>query len=172
MMQEMPREVCDIIADLSVISGTPTGSKLNILSGTYTAANSYAGALSRMWAGERRDLTIDHIDNTLSVAADVARRCPAWRNKIAEYVGNLNGALTNLAHTYHTDAKIVGRIRALQLKGNHESFMRATNCEMIPEPTSPIAIKSRMNPESPAPLAIKDRTTSEPPSPINPDKKE
>lgn len=161
-MQEMPREVCDIIADLSVISGTPTGSKLNILSGTYTAANSYTGALSRMWAGERRDLTIDHIDNTLSLAADVARRCPAWRHKIAEYVGNLNGALTNLSHTYHTDAKIVGRIRALQLKGNHESFMRATNYEVVPDPTPPMPIKIRGNSEVPT----KSRTNSESPSPI------
>lgn len=152
---EMPREVYDIIADLSIISGIPTGSKLNVSRGTYVPADSIWGSVIRTWYQERRESTVDHINTVISRACDIGSRYPTWREIIAKSVAGLEGALTNLSHTYHDDARIVGKLKPLYIKIQYKAFMDA--CSTGPGPGA-VNLESTAPASQPIPITPNNST--------------
>lgn len=133
---EMPREVEDIITDLSVIAGIPTASKLNVSAGTYTAANSLVGAIYRLLTGERRTVTLDYINDRINKAIQVGRKYPEWIDEIANSVEGISNALVNLEHCYSGDARTIGKINTIKIRIEKKRFKRA--CEI--QRTDPISI--------------------------------
>lgn len=129
---DIPRAVSDILIDLDVIAGIPSGCKLNVKTGTYVSATSWIGAGYRSWKGEECNGTIDYINDRISESILIAKKHPQWKMVICQKVGLLSDALINLKHTYSLDprkTKKVSRFDLISLRISKEAFLNA--CEDV-----------------------------------------
>ena len=65
---EIPQSVSNVIQNLSIIAGIPSGSKLNSIKGTYAAADSYIDNILRWFGNESSEKSLDYINNTIDEA--------------------------------------------------------------------------------------------------------
>ena len=149
MSARIPRDVEDVLCELSVIANLPSGSKLNSETGTYAAADSYIDAAIRTFYRENVNKTIDHINNTISNAVSVSQVYPGWQEIICQSVVKLNNAINNLIYVYSKKPHSVERIRVILLRITEEAFNSA--CSAAPEKritltqSAPIAIPTSLD---------------------------
>jgi len=97
--------------------------------------------------GEKRDVTIDHINKKIDQAIEVCRKYPIWANLVAKRVSEMSNALVNLEQTYlrKKDQKTAGNIDLIKLRIEPNRFLRACNEPLRPTQVSlPIATNSSL----------------------------
>lgn len=141
---DIPREIADVIIDLTIIKKIPTNHKLNVSSKTYVNADSKIGGFWRWWEEETGNTTVDYINKTIDNAVAICKKYPAWVDYISDNVSNISNALLNLEQVYKrlNQESTAGRIELIKVRINKDRFVRACKeSESVKIPSStPISV--------------------------------
>jgi hypothetical protein len=146
---DIPKEVSNILIDLTVIQRIPTNHKLNVNSKTYANVNSKYESFWRWKYDETGDKTIDHINKTIDKAIEVSKKYPAWVNTIADNVSAISNSLLGLERVYERDnkEKIVGDIKIIKVRIEKERFLRACIVQTPIKNSDPVLIPDMAAPD-------------------------
>jgi len=124
---DTPREVMDLLIDLKMLAGIPTGSKINLHNKSYTSGNTLFNGVYRFIYGQDKNKTVDYIEKILKDAVVISCNYPRYQNIIIDNITSISGGLTNLIHTYSEYKEITFKLDLFILRCTKESFIEACN---------------------------------------------
>ena len=134
---EIPRDVSDLLTDLSVLAGIPPDSKYNVHNKTYVSASSWIGSMERTvfhyLYNEKGETTVEDFTNKIKLAVIIARKNPAWKNMILQHIKALEQGITNSIHVYSRTPNLCAKFKTLLLLIDPNAFENA--CKNIDETT-------------------------------------
>lgn len=138
----IPKEVQELLADLSVIRDIPPMSKFNVHDSTYIRAFTIKESVFRWMNGEGSERTINYIDELISWSVTVAKRNPPWFEIIRDEVANLRTAIENqvkLYSLYDKKKKDASILSGMLLRIEPDAFTRAVG--ELEEKKNPLAVE-------------------------------
>lgn len=127
-----------LIANLKVLSGVPNAGRLAIRRGQLSVDSTIHGQfLVRMFYGDSRDTTLQHVRNTVAGAVRIAEAImqapgePDWKSvwtleRLAEEMERAEAGLRNLRATYSADSGTTASLQVLseRLASHHADISR------------------------------------------------
>ena len=148
-MSDIPQEVVNVVSNLSVISGLPSGAKLNSGKLNYAAADSWIDNFFRFMNNESSEKSLDFINNTITEAVKVAKKYEEWKDKICEYVVAIERAVLNLSHVYRKEPATLAQIEIIKLRITKEAFNKAC---VVMNKQSPRSLRREFESSEPIPI--------------------